>query len=81
MSARLGMISTLKPFGRPSRSGLSVKELGVSEYHRRRYLLIRKPAIRTPSKKLLGEAEYMRRRRAAARALISHFASRFLTGI
>ena len=74
--------SQLPPIGRPSCSGLSMKQLGVSEYHRRRYLLIRQPITRTPNglaQKLLGEAEYMRRRRAAARAVIRWIMARFLT--
>lgn len=75
-------MSEPKTFGRPSCSGLSVKELGLSEYHRRRWLLIRPPVTRLPNglgQKLLGNAEYQRRRRAAARAVISRFADRFLT--
>ncbi len=72
----------LPPFGRPSCSGLSVKQLGVSEYHRRRYLLIRQPSTRTPNglgPKLLGNAEYQRRRRAPARAFAIRITARFLT--
>ena len=61
-------MNPLKPIGRPSKSGLSVKELGLREYCRRRWLMIRPPVNRAPNgtgQKLLGQAEYMRRRRAA----------------
>lgn len=64
-------MNSLKPFGRPSKSGLSVKELGLSEYHRRRWLMRRPPVNRAPNgsgPKLLGEVEYMRRRRASMKA-------------
>jgi hypothetical protein len=71
------MNSTLLPqMGRPSLSGLSIKELGSHEYHRQLYKKKNegKPLKRHwtgLSHKLLGHAAYMKgwRRKRAARQL------------
>jgi hypothetical protein len=64
-------MNPLPKMGRPSKSGLSIKDLGSAEYHRRVYRMkhpLLKRAMSGLSPKKLGSTSYMRELRRMKRA-------------
>lgn len=69
---RRNYMTPLPHIGRPSKTGLSVKELGYTEYRRRVRAATRQPSGRYwtgLSDKQLGHAKYLRLYRELRRAL------------